>query len=153
MANFQGTQAAAASYFPTPTPDGQADLIAVFGDLVLPAGTASGDIFEVCPLPPNCVVVDLIVDTEDFGTTFTADVGIMSGTWGQAGTRTCGAQFMTGKAFGTAGIYRADVAGFGRLAPSTDVRSIGVAGTTIGTPTTGARLRITALVRPQVEGV
>lgn len=153
MANYKGTQAAGASFYPTPNPNGQADVIAVVGDLVLPAGTASGDIFEVCPLPENCVVVELIADTEDLGTTFTADVGIMSGAWGASGTRTCGAEFMTGKAFGTAGVYRADSQGFTMLAPSTTTRSIGIKGTTIGTPTTGAKVRITALVRPQVEGV
>jgi len=153
MPNFKGTQATQAAFFPTPNPDGQADLIAITGELVLPAGTASGDIFEVVPYPENCTLVDLIADVEDCGTTFTADVGIMSGAWGDSGTRTCGAEFMTGKAFGTAGIYRADVVGFTHIAPSTTTRSIGVRGTTIGTPTTGAKIYITATFRPQVEGL
>ncbi len=153
MANFKGTQATNAAYFTTPTPDGQADLIAVSGDIVLPAGVASGDIIEAVPYPANCVPVDLTADVEDCGTTATADVGVMSGAWGDSGTRTCGAEFMTGKAFGTAGIYRADVVGFSRLAPSTTTRSIGVKLSTVSTPTAGAKIRVTAFFRPQVEGV
>jgi hypothetical protein len=100
------------------------------------------------------VVGDVIVDTDDLGTAFTADVGIMAGAWGAGGTRTVAAQFMTGKAVGTAGVYRADVAGFSRVAPTTGDRSIGILGSTITAPTTsGARsIRMTAILRPQVEG-
>lgn len=152
MANFKGVQAGLASYYPVPSADAATDIVPVVGDVVLPAGTASGDIIEVIPYPANHVLVDLIVDVEDLGTTWTADIGVMSGKWGDSGARTCGAEIMTGKAFGTAGVYRADVQGFTRLAPSTDTRSIGIKGTTIGTPTTGAKIRVTAFFRPQVEG-
>jgi hypothetical protein len=153
MAMLKGTQATNAKYFPVPSADSQSEVIAIFGDLVLAAGGASGDIIEMLPWPAGYVLVDVIVDTGDLGTTWTADVGLMSGVWGATGTRTMGAEIMTGKAFGTAGIYRADVAGFGRIAPATTDRSIGIKGTTIGSPTTSAVARVTALFRPQVEGV
>lgn len=152
MANFKSTQAAGAAFYPIPSADKQTDLIPIVGDYTLVAGGASGDVIEMCPLPAGYVVVDVIVDTEDLGTTWTGDVGIMSGNWAATGVRTCGAQFMTGKAFGTAGVYRADAAGFSRVAPAANDRSIGIVGTTIGTPTTGAKIRLTAMCRPMVEG-
>lgn len=153
MANFKGTQAAQANYFPVPSADCQAEDIVVFGDLTLAAGSASGDIFELLPWPRNMTLVDLIADCEGLaGTTFTADIGIMSGNWGDSGTRTMGAEIMTGKAFAAAGIFRADVAGFTRLAPAANDRSIGLKGTTITGPTTGKKLRVTARFRPLVEG-
>lgn len=154
MANLKGTQAANASFFPVPSAEGQAEEIVIFGDLTLAAGGASGDIIEMLPWPRNMTLVDLIADCEGLaGTTWTADVGIMSGNWGDSGTRTMGAEIMTGKAFAGAGIFRADVAGFSRLASAANDRSIGVKGTTITGPTTGKKLRLTARFRPLVEGV
>lgn len=153
MANLKSPWATNASFYPVPSSDGSTDLLAVSETHTLAAGGASGDIIEAIPYPPNMTLVDAYVDTEDLGTTWTADVGIMSGKWGDSGARTCGAELMTGKAFGTTGVYRADVPGFSRIAPSTDTRSIGVKGTTIGTPTTGAKFTVTAIFRPMVNGV
>lgn len=153
MANLKSVQATNASYFPVPSADAQNDLIPIVGTYVLTAGSASADIIEMVPLPAGYALVDVIVDTEDLGTTWTADVGIMSGVWGAAGARTMGAEIMTGKAFGTAGVYRADVQGFTMIAPATTDRSIGIKGTTVSVPTAGAKIRLTALCRPQVEGL
>jgi hypothetical protein len=152
MANLKSTQATNAAYFPIPSADRQAELTPIFADYVLTAGSASGDIIEMIPWPRNTKLVDLYVDTEDLGTTWTADVGVMSGAWGDAGARTCGAEIMTGKAFGTAGVYRADVSGFSMLAAAATDRSIGIKGTTVGTPTAGAKVRVHATFRPLVEG-
>jgi hypothetical protein len=155
MALFKSVQAAGASFYPIPSADGATELIASVADFVTVAGMATNDVIEMAALPAGYVVVDIIIDTESLaGTAFTADVGIMSGAWGAGGTRTVAAQFMTGKAFGTAGVYRADVAGFSRVAPTTGDRSIGILGSTITAPTTsGARsIRMTAILRPQVEG-
>jgi hypothetical protein len=153
MANLKGVQATNANHLPVPSADKATDLIPIVGDYVLVAGNASGDIVEMCPLPAGYVPVDVIVDAEDGGTTVTTDVGIMSGNWGDSGVRTQGAEFMTGKALGTAGIYRADVVGFSRIAPTTNNRSIGMKFTTVSAPTAGAKVRMTVLARPQVEGV
>ena len=46
-----------------------------------------------------------------------------------------------------------DVAGGGRIAPTTADRGIGFAFTTISGPTAGAKVRMTLVCRPQSEGV
>lgn len=153
MANFKGVQATNAAHLPVPSADKATDLVPIVGHYVLTAASASGDIIEMCPLPAGYMLVDVLADIEDGGTTWTADVGIMSGAWGDGGARTMGAEIMTGKAFGTAGIYRADVLGFTRIAPTDVNRSIGIKGTTVGTPTAGAKFTLTVFVRPKVEGV
>lgn len=152
MAMLKGSQATNASTNTTPSPRGSADVIAVSGDYTLTGNEASGDIIEMIPWPENTVPVDVTADVEDCGTTATSDLGVMSGVWGAAGTRTMGAEFMTGKAFGTAGVYRSDVVGFSRLAPSTSVRSIGIKMTSVNTPTAGAKIRVTGLFRAMVNG-
>lgn len=138
---------------PVPSADGGSDLIFVLGDYTLLGTEATGDELEMCVLPAGYVPVDIIVDTEDCGATVTADVGIMSGTVGSTATRTCSAVFMAAKALGTAGIYRMDVSGGGRIAPTTADRGIGFALTTVTTPTAGAKIRMTLVCRPQSEGV
>lgn len=153
MANLKSVQAAGAALYPIPSANGAAETVPIFGDFTLPSGLASGDIIEMVPLPAGYVLVDAIVDCESLGAPFTADVGLLSGNWGDSGVRTMGSEISTGKAFGTAGIYRADKAGFSRIAPTTNNRSIGIKGTTITTPVVGAKVRLTAFVRPQVEGV
>lgn len=153
MANLKSVQATGASLYPVPSADKATDLIPIVGDYVVTAALASGDIIEMCPLPAGYVPVDVILDAEDAGTTVTSDVGIMSGDWGASGVRTmAGAEFMAAKALGTAGIYRADVVGFSRVAPATNDRSIGIKTTTVSVPTAGAKLRMTVLARPAVEG-
>lgn len=57
------------------------------------AGLLAADILELGELPPNCRVVDAILFTEGAFTGLTADVGIMSGTYGDADSvRTSGAE-------------------------------------------------------------
>lgn len=153
MANLKGVQATNAAHLPVPSADKATDLIPIIGDYVIVAGNASGDIVEMCPLPAGYVPVDVLLDAEDCGTTCTTDVGIMSGNWGDSGVRTMGAEFMSAKALGTAGIYRADVVNFSKVAPATNDRSIGLKFSTVNTPTAGAKLRLIVLARPAVEGV
>ena len=138
---------------PFPSADGATGLIFCFGDYTLLGTEATGDELEMCVLPAGYVPVDIIVDTEDLGTAVTADAGIMSGTVGSTATRTCGAEFMAAKALDTTGIYRMDVAGGGRVAPTTGDRGIGFALTTVTTPTAGAKVRMTVVMRPQSESV
>ena len=138
---------------PVPSANAATDIIPIVGDYTLTGTEASGDELEMCPLPAGYVVTDIIVDTEDLGATVTADAGLMSGTVGDTATRTCGAQFMAAKALGTAAIYRMDVTGGGRVAPTTADRGIGLALTTVTTPTAGAKVRMTVMARPQSEGV
>jgi hypothetical protein len=152
MALHKATQVAAG--LPVPNADAAMDLIPIFGDFTVPAaGFASGDVVEMAPLPAGYVPVDVIADNEALGATMTFNVGILSGAYGSNDqARTCGAEFMSAQAFQTAGIKRMSAAGGGRIAPTTADRGIGLACTTITTPTAGARVRLTVLCRPAVEG-
>jgi hypothetical protein len=151
MALLKSTQVA--NGLPIPNADGAMDIIPIVGDFVVPAGLAAADVVEMVPLPAGYVPVDVIVDTEDLGATITVDVGLLTGDYGASGARTCGAQFMADKAFGTAGIYRMDVAGGGRIAPTTNDRGVGLSFDAATTPTAGSKVRLTLLARPAVEGV
>jgi hypothetical protein len=105
------------------------------------------------PLPAGYVPVDLIVDNAACGTTVTSDFGLLSGAYDSTGARTCGAQFAAAQALQTAGIKRMAAAGGGRVAPTTADRGWGFVASTVSTPTVGAAIRATLLVRPQSEGV
>lgn len=133
--------------------DRASDLIPIFGDFTIPAGFATSDVVEMAPLPAGYVPVDLIVDNGALGTTMTFDAGLLSGDFDATGARTCGAQFMTAQAGQTAGIKRMAVAGGGRIAPTTNARGVGLAFTSVSSPTVGAVVRMTLLCRPAVEGV
>jgi len=148
MATLQSIQVA--NKLPPPTSCGYEPVV-VFGDFTVPATIAANDVVEMLCLPAGYVLVDTFADTEDLGGTITVDTGILSGTFGTTGVRTCGAEFMSAKAFGTAGIYRADVGGFGRIAPTTADRGIGFKFSAATTPTAGAKVRLSALIRPQLE--
>lgn len=152
MALFKSKQTLSGA--PVPSAAGATSPIAIFADYALAGTEASGDIIEMAPLPAGYVPVDVIADTADMGTTATADVGFLSGAYREnTGASTQGAQFMTGKAFGTAGIYRMDVVGGGRIAPTTGDRAIGIKLTTVDTPTAGAAVRLTVIARPAIDGV
>jgi len=149
---------------PIPSASGANDLVPIFGDFTIPAGFASGDVVEFGGLPLNYVPVDLIVDHEDLGGTMTANFGLLSGEYdSNDGARTCGAQFISASDLSTAaGIKRMSAAGGGRLAPATEAsviaggaktRGWGAVFSTVTTPTVGAKVRATLLVRPAAEGV
>jgi hypothetical protein len=159
MANLKSVQATNARHLPVPSAGNATDLIPVVGDYVSLAGLANGDIIEMVPLPPGYVLEDVILDIEDLDSngapTATVDVGIMSGSWGDSGARTCGAEFIAGSTVPQAGgIARLSVANGGKVAPTTTTRSIGLKiSAAIATLVVGAKMRLTALLRPQVEGV
>lgn len=159
MANLKSVQATNASFVPTGNAGNATDTIALFGDYVTLAGLANGDIIEMCPLPAGYVVDDVIVDVEQIDSngvpTITHDVGIMSGAWGDSGARTCGAEFVSAATTArTGGIGRMTVVNGSKVAPSTTTRSIGLkVSAAIATLVVGAKIRLTALLRPQVEGV
>lgn len=151
MALKQSTQAK--NRMPIPNADAAMDIVPIFADYTMDGTEASGDIVEMVPLPANYAIVDSTVDNQALGTTVTTDVGILSGNWLDTGARTQGAEINTGKALGTAGITRMDVAGATRLAPATNDRSVGLKMTTVSAPTAGQKVRLTLFVRPMVEGV
>lgn len=138
---------------PIPSANSATDIVPIVGDYTIKTGDAAGDVVEMCALPANYVVVDHILDNQSLAATSVGNVGIMSGNYGDGGTRTVGAQFNSAANLATAGIKRPDVAGFARIAPATNDRSIGIVLTSLTTPTVGATMRLTVFVRPQVEGV
>ena len=150
MALFKATQVV--NRVPVPSATGATDVVAIFGDFTIPTGFAANDVVEMGPLPAGYVPVDLIVDNAALGTTVTADFGILSGDFNATGARTCGAQFAAAQALQTAGIKRMAAAGGGRLAPTTGDRGWGFVASAVSTPTVGAAIRATLLVRPQSEG-
>lgn len=151
MALFKATQVT--NKVPVPSASSATELIYVVGDFTIPTGFASNDVVEMGALPAGYVPVDLIVDNAAGGTTVTSDFGILSGNYGDGGTRTCGAQFASAQALQTAGIKRMAAAGGGRLAPTTNDRGWGFVATTVSVPTVGAAVRATLICRPQSEGV
>lgn len=141
---------------------GANDLVPLVGDFTIPAGFAANDVIEFGALPFGYVPVDLIVDHEDLGGTMTGNFGLLSGEFGASGARTCGAQFLSAGDFSTAaGLKRMSAAGGARITPATAEtvaaggathRGWGAVFTSVTTPTVGAKIRATLLVRAQVEG-
>jgi len=168
MAFFQSTQTKYPGPIQAPiNADGANDIVPIVGDFTLPAGMASGDIVEMCVLPAGYVPVDVIVTTEALGTTMTTDCGILSGDAGKlldnlGAARTQGAEFFTAQPLQTAGVYRTNLYAGATLAPTlgdlstspfaNGDRGIGLKFTTVGTPTTGKKVRMTLLARPRIEG-
>lgn len=151
MALFKATQVV--NKVPVPSAAGATEVVPIVGDFTIPTGFASNDVVEMGAIPAGYVPVDLIVDNASCGTTVTSDFGILTGDYNATGARTCGAQFAAAQALQTAGIKRMAAAGGGRVAPTTNDRGWGFVASTVATPTVGAVLRATLLVRPQSEGV
>jgi hypothetical protein len=151
MALLKAVQVAAK--YPVPSAAGGVEVIAIVGDYTIKTGDAAGDIIEMVPLPAGYVPVDHLVDNQSLAATSVGDVGILSGNYGESGARTMGAEFNSGANFATAGIKRPDVAGAGRIAPTTNDRSIGIKLTSLTTPVIGAKVRLTLFARAQSWGV
>lgn len=98
----------------------------------IPTTVDDGDILELAPIPPNCRVVDMVLDIDDVdshGTpALSIDVGIMSGEWGvNDAARTCGQEFFAANTTGrTGGVARPTAVGAHRTARSDKARSVGV---------------------------
>lgn len=134
------------------------DIIPLVGDYVFDGTEATNDIIEMVGLPAGYVPVDMIVDNQDAGTTVTANAGIITGQFNKTteddgDPRTCGAEFMSAKALGTASLLRMDVVGSHRIAPVSYDRGIGFALSSVSAPTAGAKVRMTVTARPALNGV
>lgn len=138
---------------PIPSSNGATEIIRSVGDYTIKTGDAAGDVVEMCALPAGYVPVDTIIDNASLATTSVGNVGILSGNYNETGARTCGAQFNSAANFATAGIKRMDVAGAGRIAPTTNDRSVGFVLTSLTTPVVGGTVRMTVMLRAQSEGV
>lgn len=104
MANFKSKQVAAG--LPAVHPTEAACVVQVVGDFTVPTGAAIGDIVEMGAIPRNCDVIDVVVDNGALGASATLDVGVLSGYYGDLGTRTMGNEFIAAGAAATAGVLR-----------------------------------------------
>lgn len=102
------------------------------GGAVLTGKTlAQDDVIDVGIIPALSTVVDVIIDSDDLDTggspAITFDVGVLTGTPGTTGTRTCGNQFFAASNVAQAGgvARMAKAAGF-RVAPASTDTSVGV---------------------------
>lgn len=89
---------------------------------------AANDIIELAPIPPNCRVVDIVLDSDVLGAGVALDVGIMSGQWqDEDPNRTVGSEFFSASDVGVAGgAARPDLASAYKTPASDMARSIGV---------------------------
>lgn len=100
--------------------------------IVAAATLALGDIIELAVIPPNCRVVDIVLDVDkldDHETeTISLDVGLMSGNWGvNDDTRTCGDEFFDGDTTARGGgVARPSLVSAYRVGTSPVARGIGV---------------------------
>lgn len=100
------------------------------------AAPSVGDIFELAPIPANCRVADMVLDTSDLDTNgapaMVLDVGIMSGAWSDTDqARTCGAEFFSASNLAqSGGVARPSIASAYRTGFTDTDRSIGVKVTT-----------------------
>jgi hypothetical protein len=140
---------------PIPSAISAVDLVPIFGDVVqVASGMASGDIFEVCPLPAGMVPVFVLFDHANLGTAYTAAVGIMSGDYLAGGARTCDASLIAAATCQAVGLKTSNVGAGTRIAPTTNDRSIGVViSGTLTSPVDAAAFRVTVLCRPAIEAV
>lgn len=149
MANFKSKQVAGQR--PAPSALNASSLVHVIGEYVTKTGDAIGDIVEMGAIPAGCVPVDVIVDNGALGASATLDVGILSGSYLDAGTRTMGNEFIAAGAAATAGVLR-------RNKPVSDIsvqqteKSFGIK--FLGAnPAVGQKVRVVLLCAPTPGGV
>lgn len=151
--------------------DGANDLVPLFGDFVVPATLAALDVIEFTGIPAGYVPVDFILALEAIGATATLDIGILNGNYGAllqidgVTARTCGNEGAAAAAGAAAGILRCVKKDLALVAPTLGDQSTtpnptsgdrgfgvkilaGFAGVV-----TGAKMRMTLLCRPRLEGV
>ena len=149
--------------------DGANDIIPLFGDFVVPAALAALDVIEFTAIPAGYVPVDFILATEAIGTTATLDIGVLTGNYGAlldvaGAARVCGNEGAAAAAGAAAGILRMTKKDLALLAmtlgdPTTVPITTGDRGFGIKVlagfagVVAGAKMRMTILVRPRVEGV
>lgn len=92
---------------------------------------AVDDVIDIGVIPALSTVVDVVIDSDDLDTgaspAIAFDVGVLTGTPGSTGTRTCGNQFFAGSTVSQAGgvARMAKAAGF-RIAPASTDTSVGI---------------------------
>lgn len=113
-----------------PYPGFAGAVCAVRATFTVPTTIVEGDIVELVGLPPGCVPVDAIFDSDDLDSGTPAivwDIGIMSGEFGDTDpTRSCGDELFDGITTSQAGgLVRPTLADAQRIAASGAARGIG----------------------------
>ena len=133
--------------------------IVIVGDYTTVAGLAVNDVIEMAILPAGYVPLSAKLVCEDIDSgatpTLTLDVGIVSGTAGVAdNSRTCGSEAVAASVVGQAGgVAVDDKAAFSLLAVSDSDRGVGVKlAAAAATLITGAKIRLTVMARPALNG-
>lgn len=132
--------------------------IAIVGDYTVPAGVVINDVIEMGILPAGYVPIDAILACDDLDTAtgITLDLGLISGVAGKADdARTCGNEAFAASTVGQAGgIARPTKKDFAFIAPNTADRGVGLKiAAAATTPIVGAKIRLTLLARPAINGV
>lgn len=145
MSLFQNDFAKGSRAIPYPANAGVVVAHRYFVDIA--AAPVVNDIYEVAPLPANCRVTDIVVDSADMdsGTTLAFDVGIMSGGFGiNDAARTCGNEFFAATPIAqTGGVARPTKQSAINQAPSGSDRSIGLKCTAAATGFTAGQIALT----------
>jgi hypothetical protein len=133
--------------------------IVIVGDYTTVAGLTANDVIEMAILPAGYVPLEakLVCDDIDSGgtPTLTLDIGVVSGVAGFFdNARTCGNEAVAASTVGQAGGVVIDSkAAFGLLAVSDADRGIGVKlAAAAATLVVGARIRLTVMARPALNG-
>lgn len=123
--------------------------VRIMSDYLVPAaGLALNQVIEMCGVAEGLVINDAMLVVEDLETgtaAITLDVGVVSGTYGDAvTTRTCGNEILAASTVGQAGgLARMVKSAAVLIAPSLDITPIGIK---IGAAPTadivGARIRL-----------
>lgn len=157
MALFKSKQIAAGR--PAPSALNGSAAVVVVGEFLTVAGLTAADVIEMVAFPAGTVPVNVTVVTEDLDTgatpAITFDVGLLSGSFGDTGTRTCGAEFLSDSNIGQAGgMAQANVAAGLLLGHSTSDRSLGIKiEAAAATLATGMKIRMIATFAPVTAGL
>ena len=148
---------ASAAFAPSIVPERASDVVAVRNTVAISKVAEVGDTYEMVILPANCVVVDMILDSDDISTAadVTMDVGIMAGSPYAAtlANRTGGKEFFDASTVGQAGgVVRPTLKGAFRVAPTKEDRSIGIKMAAVATATAVGTIGLTVLYRPTING-
>jgi hypothetical protein len=114
----------------------------IVGDFTVPAGVVVNDVAELGAIPHASRIIDVHVYQDGVGTNCTADVGLLSGDYGQAlNTRTCGNELYAALAIATAGKAAAPTKNLAAVAPSEKAVGFGIKFTGAN-PTAGKKITV-----------
>ena len=141
-------------YRPPITPAQAGEVKAVRGSYAVPNTLALNDIIELVPLPPECVLVDCIVDSDDLDTNaspaITLSAGIINDT--EDGLVSGTEMIVDSNVAQAGGIARMASKGAPRIASAATTRKVGVKVTTVASTKAAGTIGLTLLYRAAAYG-